>query len=49
MLKLSCCRYWAGNLELNSLNGFGVDAFVKVVKLGNANEQLSTRASMDAI
>lgn len=42
-------EYWAGSLELHSLEGFGVDAFLQVPKLGNRNEQLSTRASMDAI
>ncbi|KAL8783226.1 MAG: hypothetical protein Q9213_004790 [Squamulea squamosa] len=42
-------EYWAGNLELHSLEGYGVDAFLTISKLGNKNEQLSTRASMDAI
>lgn len=42
-------EYWAGNLELHSLEGFGVDAFLQVSKLGNKNEQLSTRAAMDAL
>lgn len=42
-------RYWAGNLEIHNLEGYGVDAFLQISKLGNRNEQLSTRASMDAI
>lgn len=42
-------EYWAGSLELHSLEGFGVDAFLQISKLGNRNEVLSTRASMDAV
>ena len=42
-------EYWAGLLELHSLEGYGVDAFLQISKLGNKNEQLSTRASMDAV
>lgn len=42
-------EYWAGKLELHSLEGYGVDAFLQISKLGNKNEQLSTRASMDAV
>ena len=42
-------EYWAGSLELHSLEGYGVDAFLQISKLGNKNEQLSTRASMDAV
>lgn len=42
-------EYWAGSLELHSLWGYGVDAFLQISKLGNKNEQLATRASMDAI
>ena len=42
-------EYWAGNLELHSLEGYGVDAFLQISKLGNKNEQLSTRASIDAV
>lgn len=42
-------EYWAGSLELHSLEGYGVDAFLQVSKLGNKNEQLSTRAAMDAL
>ena len=42
-------RYWAGSLEIHSLDGYGVDAFLQISKLGNKNEQLSTRASMDAV
>ena len=42
-------EYWAGLLEVHSLEGYGVDAFLQISKLGNKNEQLSTRASMDAV
>lgn len=42
-------EYWAGRLELHSLEGYGVDVFLQISKLGNKNEQLSTRASMDAV
>lgn len=42
-------EYWAGTLELHSLEGYGVDAFLMLPKLGNKNEQLSTRATMDAL
>jgi pyruvate dehydrogenase kinase 2/3/4 len=42
-------EYWAGKLELNSMEGYGTDAFLHISKLGNKNEQLSTRASMDAV
>jgi len=42
-------EYWAGSLELHSLEGYGVDAFLQISKLGNRNEQLTTRASMDAV
>ncbi|KXX73449.1 [Pyruvate dehydrogenase (acetyl-transferring)] kinase 2, mitochondrial [Madurella mycetomatis] len=42
-------EYWAGSLSLHSLAGYGVDAFLQVSKLGNKNEQLTTRASMDAV
>lgn len=42
-------EYWAGSLELHSLEGYGVDAFLQISKLGNKNEQLSTRASVDAV
>ena len=42
-------EYWAGKLELHSLEGYGVDAFLQISKLGNKNEQLTTRASIDAI
>ncbi|RMZ79751.1 hypothetical protein DV738_g3121, partial [Chaetothyriales sp. CBS 135597] len=34
-------EYWAGGLELHSLEGYGVDAFLQISKLGNQNEQLS--------
>lgn len=42
-------EYWAGSLELQSLWGYGMDVFLSVSKLGNKNEQLLTRAMMDAI
>lgn len=42
-------EYWAGSLELHNLEGFGVDTFLQISKLGNKNEQLSTRAAMDAL
>lgn len=42
-------EYWAGSLELHSLEGYGVDAFLQISKLGNKNEQLATRAAMDAV
>ena len=42
-------EYWAGSLEVHSLEGYGVDAFLQISKLGNKNEQLSTRAIMDAV
>jgi pyruvate dehydrogenase kinase 2/3/4 len=42
-------EYWAGSLELHSLEGYGVDAFLQISKLGNKNEQLSMRASIDAV
>jgi len=42
-------EYWAGGLELHSLEGYGVDAFLQISKIGNQNEQLATRASIDAV
>ena len=42
-------EYWAGSLELHSLEGYGVDTFLQISKLGNKNEQLSARATMDAL
>ena len=42
-------EYWAGALELHSLEGYGVDAFLQISKLGNQNEQLTSRASIDAV
>jgi pyruvate dehydrogenase kinase 2/3/4 len=42
-------EYWAGSLEIHSLEGYGVDAFLQISKLGNQNEQISTRASIDAV
>ncbi|KAI5241037.1 pyruvate dehydrogenase kinase [Aureobasidium subglaciale] len=42
-------EYWAGSLEVHNLEGYGVDAFLQISKLGNKNETLSTRTSMDAL
>ncbi|KAL4815348.1 branched-chain alpha-ketoacid dehydrogenase kinase [Aspergillus spinulosporus] len=42
-------EYWAGSLELHSLEGYGVDAFLQISKLGNKNEQVTTRAAVDAV
>ncbi|GAB7360636.1 hypothetical protein MBLNU230_g0516t1 [Neophaeotheca triangularis] len=42
-------EYWAGSLELHSLEGYGCDAFLQISRLGNKNETLSTRAAMDAV
>ena len=42
-------EYWAGKLEMHSLEGYGVDVFLQISKLGNKNEQLTTRATMDAV
>lgn len=36
--NLICLEYWAGSLEIHSLEGFGVDAFLQISKLGNKNE-----------
>lgn len=42
-------EYWAGSLQVHSLEGYGVDAFLSISKLGNRNEQVSGRASMDGV
>ena len=42
-------EYWAGSLELHSLEGYGCDAFLQISRLGNKNEVLTSRASMDAV
>lgn len=42
-------EYWAGSLNVHSLEGYGTDQFLHISKLGNKNEQLSTRASMDRL
>jgi hypothetical protein len=42
-------EYWAGSLELHSLEGYGVDVFLQISRLGNKNEQLATRATMDSV
>ncbi|QIX02440.1 hypothetical protein AMS68_007957 [Peltaster fructicola] len=44
-----CAEYWAGSLEVHSLEGYGTDTFLQVSRLGNKNETLSTRAAMDAL
>ena len=41
--------YWAGSLEVHNLEGYGVDAVLQIPRLGNRNEQLTTRASIDAV
>lgn len=50
---LPMCRvyaeYWAGSLELQSLESYGTDVFLHISKLGNKNEQLTTRAIMDKV
>ena len=42
-------EYWAGSLDVHSLEGYGTDAFLHISKLGNKNEQLSIRASIDKL
>lgn len=42
-------EYWAGSLEVHSLEGYGCDAFLQISRLGNKNEVLSTRATMDQL
>ena len=42
-------EYWAGSLEMRNLEGYGCDAFLQISRLGNRNEVLSTRATMDAV
>ncbi|KAK2743532.1 hypothetical protein FQN57_004829 [Myotisia sp. PD_48] len=42
-------EYWAGTLGLHSLEGYGVDAFLQISKLGNQNEQVTRRAAIDAV
>jgi hypothetical protein len=42
-------EYWAGGLDVHSLEGYGVDAFLQISKLGNQNEKLTSRASIDAV
>ncbi|KAH0606297.1 uncharacterized protein H6S33_003958 [Morchella sextelata] len=34
-------EYWAGSLELHSLEGYGTDVFLQISKLGNKSEQLN--------
>ena len=38
-ISLAKLEYWAGSLEIHSLEGFGVDAFLQISKLGNKNER----------
>ncbi|KAI1000848.1 hypothetical protein K3495_g7348 [Podosphaera aphanis] len=42
-------EYWAGSLEVHNLEGYGVDTFLRISKLGNHNEQVTTRAIIDAL
>ena len=42
-------EFYAGSLELHNLDGYGVDAFLQISKLGNQNEQLTTRTSIDSV
>ena len=42
-------EFYAGSLGLHNLRGFGVDAFLQISKLGNQNEQLTTRSSIDSV
>lgn len=42
-------EYWAGSLEIHSLEGYGADAFLQISKLGNKNERVTTRARMDSV
>jgi len=42
-------EYWAGSLELHNIEGYGVDTFLQISKLGNRNEVLSTRARVDGL
>lgn len=42
-------EYWAGSLELHSLEGYGCDTFLQISRLGNNNEVITARASMDAV
>ncbi|KAG6017219.1 hypothetical protein E4U54_008010 [Claviceps lovelessii] len=42
-------EYWAGSLNLHSLEGYGVDVFLQISRLGNKNEQLVTRTSIDSV
>jgi pyruvate dehydrogenase kinase 2/3/4 len=52
-LGLPMCKvyaeYWAGGLELHSLEGYGVDAFLSISKIGNQNEQLISRAGVETV
>jgi pyruvate dehydrogenase kinase 2/3/4 len=42
-------EYWAGSLQMHNLEGYGLDAFLQISKLGNKNEEISTRATIDAV
>ena len=42
-------EYWAGSLAVHNLKGYGVDTFLQISKLGNQNEQIASRASVDAV
>lgn len=42
-------EYWAGSLQLHNLEGYGMDAFLQISKLGNKNEEIASRATIDAV
>ena len=42
-------EYWAGSLDVRSMEGYGVDAFLSVSRLGNRNEQLLGREGVDSL
>ncbi|KAJ1670385.1 [Pyruvate dehydrogenase (acetyl-transferring)] kinase 2, mitochondrial [Coemansia sp. RSA 25] len=38
-------KYWGGNVNVHSLPGYGVDAYVQLPRLGNVVENISARRS----
>ncbi|KAJ2731031.1 [Pyruvate dehydrogenase (acetyl-transferring)] kinase 2, mitochondrial [Coemansia sp. BCRC 34962] len=38
-------RYWGGNVDVHSLPGYGVDAYVQMPRLGNVVENITARRS----
>jgi pyruvate dehydrogenase kinase 2/3/4 len=42
-------EFWAGNLAIQNLEGYGTDAFLEISKLGNKNEHITTRATIDSV